>query len=67
MVKLLKLKLYSDEWVMFGYKRGSKPATGTVRLEFWFWLGDPDNLPLNLKSRKENRKKNFTMCFIDVT
>ena len=67
MVKMLKLELYSDMWVKLGYKRRSKPPTGIVRLGFWFGLCDPDNPSLNLKSRKENRKKILTMYFIDAT
>ena len=63
MVKMLKLELYSDEWVKSGHKQGSKLPTGTVRLRFWFGLGDPDNPSLNLKSRKENKEKKFDHVF----
>ena len=44
-------------------KRSGKPATGTVRLRFWFGLGYSDNPWLNLKSRKENRWK-ILSCFL---
>ena len=44
------------------YKRGGKLATGTIMLGFWFGLGDSDNPSLNLKSRKENRRK-ILSCF----
>ena len=57
MVKMLKLEIYSNQWVMLGCKRSSRSPTGTVRLGFWFGLGDPHNRSLNLKSRKENREK----------
>ena len=53
MVKMLKLELCSDK---LGYKRGSKPPTGTIG------LGDADN-PSNLKSSQRKREKNFDHVF----
>ena len=64
---MLKSELYSDEWFKLGYKQGSKPPTGIVRLGFWIGLGDRDNLSWNLKSRIKNRKKKLTMYFVGAT
>ena len=49
--------------VKLEFKRRGKPANGTVRIGFRFGLGEPDNPTSNLKSRKENRRKNLS-CFL---